>query len=261
MMKTMKLLMATAFATTTIVGTCIESVEAASSRGTGNEPSGSKINIAEVRYKFQIYTIDLAGNPRRDQDDNLTNNLGLFPGAIENFTGRIADANEDVKPGGYFPEFVEEKITEPSTLNLKAILIPDDRRIEYILSGEALDSRGITELALIIRSLNDIDNYSGIYDFEDIDDPIQAVNSLEYIINNQLLGKINEIRVSSKTVSSTELINQNILRSGVIKVEKTNDRIVQVPESSATNSLLALGALGMGFFLSTKRNKLNRSHP
>jgi hypothetical protein len=246
--KTMKLMMATALATATLVGTFIESVEAVSLRGKGNEATGGRITSdVDVIYNFYLYEITPTGDPRKDE--NRAPNIGKFTGAIENFTGTIIDRAEDNPntPDGTFPDFRSANITTPSTLNLKAKLIPR-KRIEYILSGESLANEGITELTLIIDDLDDDVFPDGIYEFEDIKKPKKAVNSINYIINQKLLGKINTIRVSSKTTTGGGGVDD----FERIKAERIADRVVEVPESSTTNSLLALGGLGVGLFLRRK---------
>jgi hypothetical protein len=252
MMKTMKLMMATALATATLVGTSRESAEAVS-RSSGNEATGSRTNNVDVNYRFKLYGITPTGNPRKDEDDIPNNNIGIFNGAIEDFTATITDTLEveGLSEFGVYPEFKVAKIKTPSILNLKAVLIPESR-IEYILSGETLANEGITELSLIIDNFVDEDDPTQVDNFESIVDPIQAVNSLEYIINNQLLEKIDKIRVRSNTASSEGGVGPSV------KAERTDDRIVEVPESSTTNSLLALGFLGVGSLLRRKMKEPNR---
>jgi hypothetical protein len=287
MMKTMKLMMATALATATLVGTFIESAEAVS-RGKGNEPSGSRTNQLDVNYEFELFTITPTGKPRTDEDDNSKNNIGIFTGAIEEFKGRISDiggkfefdeviiARPDLIDGGANFDPLEENgqeliIDSPLTLDLTAklisagssILLPngtpainifggnnlsaDEDRIEYTLTGNALEDRGISELTLIIAGLGDIN------------DPIQAVNSIEYIIDKQLLGKVNNIRVSAiSSFESSKIYSDESTVSRPSTSKRIDDRVVEVPESSTTNSLLALGFLAVGSLLRRKMKESNR---
>jgi hypothetical protein len=275
MMKTMKLMMATALATTTLLGTFIESAEAVS-RGKGNEPSGSRKDPIEVEYNFKLYEITPTGVPRKDEDKNNDPNIGIFTGAIEEFQGRINKVGNErpfqfdlVNITGLFAEPGEDiDIPNPLTLDLTAkfilaknpISLPDGTpvfdlsgknffeatqdRIEYTLTSSALEDRGISELTLIITDLDS---------FDDINGRIQAVNSLTYIIENQLLEKVNYIRVSGKVLNSSKIsASESFTDPGSIASRRIEDRVVEVPESTPTNSLLALGALGAGLLLKRK---------
>ncbi len=127
-------------------------------------------------------------------------------------------------------------------MNLNAIF--NSSRIEYILSSQELQNKGIAELALIIDGLDGIDT-------------IQAVNDIKYIIQEGLFGKVNMIRVKSTLGEQNEseaLRYTDTLDSKFVvpTAKPLPDRVVQVPESSTNNSLLTLGALGVGVLLKRK---------
>jgi hypothetical protein len=272
MMKTMKLMMATALATATLVGTSMESAEAVS-RGTGTDASGSRKNVIEVDYEFQLFPITLEGDDRKDEDKDLNNNTGIFTGAIENFKGRINDVSGD-RLEFEFAEEILGSVNSPLTLNLTAklisagsdILLPDgtaainayskekltatENRIEYTLTGNALEDSKISELTLIIAGLNDINKYR------------KDVNFIKEIINDNMLDKVNKFRISGKLASEIESQNQTIFSVedtlDVARANLINDRVVEVPESSTANSLLALGFLAVGSLLRRKMKESNR---
>ena len=244
-------MMATALVTATLVGSFMESAQAGTGTvvGEGNEATGSRRNFVDFYYKFQVFTIDPNGVERKDEDEILNNDMGIFTGAIENFTGEIIDIKEqderekNIMPAvGIFKYFSEAKFDKPTTLNLNAIF--NSSRIEYILSSQELQNKGIAELALIIDGLDGIDT-------------IQAVNDIKYIIQEGLFGKVNMIRVKSTLGEQNEseaLRYTDTLDSKFVvpTAKPLPDRVVQVPESSTNNSLLTLGALGVGVLLKRK---------
>ena len=64
------------------------------SRGRGRRGSGSRSANFNVNYDFEIFTEDLSGNPRTDVEGNLTNDIGIFPDAIENFRVSINESQD-----------------------------------------------------------------------------------------------------------------------------------------------------------------------
>lgn len=168
----------------------------------------------------------------------------IFNEAIENFTGTFTDT--DANEFGFF----EIEIENPLTLDLTARYLPqgtvitlpdgitpvvasiDDGgipingviegdRLEYVITGNELEDLGITELALIIE---DEDNTTagfqqdGITIIEEVDIPNDdetdvndsAIDDIEFIVDQGLLGFLTDIRVSgissndADTIVSTE---------------------------------------------------------
>jgi hypothetical protein len=203
-------------------GTILDDDNTTTIRGIGNEASGGRINNTFVKYSFKLYTITPEGNFR--EDNNPDNYSGTFKGAIENFQAEIKDTSEvtDGHPTGTFPEF-REVCVNGLTLDLKAALNFDpDRKlisIVYTLTSSELEAQGIIKLDLIIDQSVDPDN------FKAIGDPVQAVNSIEYIIREDLLKRVNLIGVSSKT--ACDVNPENEPASGT--VIDIPDREVEVP--------------------------------
>ena len=56
-------------------------------------PSGSRSASFDIVYEFEILPEDKLGNPRIDLEGNLTNEIGIFPGAIEDFQGVFVDTS------------------------------------------------------------------------------------------------------------------------------------------------------------------------
>ena len=60
-------------------------------RGRGGRSSGSRSASFNVFYEFDLFTQDDLGNSRIDIEGNSTNEIGIFPGAIEGFTLGISE--------------------------------------------------------------------------------------------------------------------------------------------------------------------------
>ncbi|MDX2216711.1 MAG: pre-peptidase C-terminal domain-containing protein [Oculatellaceae cyanobacterium bins.114] len=201
------------------------------------QSDGSKTNNIDAGYDFFLYDITPNGNYRRDEDGNATNNVGIYSGAIENFTGYLREVGIDpflrfnrLGIGAEADAFDDLVISQALTLDLRAqyiprggtITLPDGtteiapiNRVEYRLTNNRLrDEAGIFEWTLILST--------GLFE-ESVIDPISAVNSIEYIIANQLLAKADQIRFSvTSTTNPQELfvvndainINPNGIGSG-----------------------------------------------
>ncbi|WP_413160434.1 hypothetical protein ACL6C3_18135 [Capilliphycus salinus ALCB114379] len=265
-MKIIKLITVTALTVGAVFGAVVESVNAVTK--TGNRGTGGRSDQVGVQYEFSIFSTDDDGNTIPDDDGDPVNSSGTFLNAILDFKAEFDNL-------GTLIDFEDFHIADAS-LNLKASLInagetiflPDGvpvfdafdktnpliaetNRIEYILYGGQLESQGISELALIIKEVDNLvdDSYDFFFeDLESLNTPtkrIMAVNSLDYIIENQLLGKINEIRVSG--LSSTEVVlgdeQSDFVESNSEKTYQT------IPESNTCSSLLILGVLGVGWGL------------
>ena len=222
-------------------------------RGSGGRGGGSRSDSFNVNYGFEIFTEDLSGNTRVDVEGNLTNNIGIFPGAIENFELRLVesegffqlDGDANIRENSVnigedesdnFPAGVPSEFPNDITLDLTArfipagqtISLPDGRepvfisgdpsltienaesnttrasRIEYTLTSSELASVGIDEITLVLSDSNSTNNADlGSLDIE------RAVNDIDYIINENLLGNIGNIRVSgSSSIDPSRLISR-----------------------------------------------------
>ena len=278
----MKLMMATALVTATLVGSFMESAQAGTGTvvGEGNEATGSRRNEVDVNYNFKLFTRNPNGQLIEDED--ARNNVGKFTGAIKEFKGKIGDETQHnlfkfdrvnlpnqftqnplmldltakfIYEGesfsvanGFQPEtFIDEFDDQASgktkgwTDDLKALR----DRIEYTLTGSALENEGISELTLII------DDLAGIRD------PLKSVNSIQEIIDQQLLGKVSKIRVSGKYAK-----DENVIVSSERNVELGNDpdfprpTVKTIPESSTNKGLITLGALGIGLLLKRQMKEI-----
>ena len=165
-------------------------------RGRRGRARGSRRDGLEVNYEFDVYTQDDLGNPRIDvearqdveDDPKLKNEIGIFPGAIENFQATFDDDAigflfDFVGIGDFpadSPDFGDsiEEIPNPITLDLTAKLLNTDDdilfldgaplsesggdiadkadfdRIEYTLTGSGLLNSGINELTLILKDVD-----------------------------------------------------------------------------------------------------------
>ncbi len=295
-MKLMKWMTVTALATATVFVSGVESAEAAS-RGRGNKAEGGREESVSLDYQFTLFSTTPAGTFRVDRDGNSNNRSGFFSDAIEDFklhlgSGPFKFDSVDLDSLTLDLQtkliFEGEKLLLPNNqpVNLLGLdgsltekdAIASNDRIEYILRGKDLEENGILELTLIIDESelgqDENSNFITFYDIPSLNTPKkrkQAVNSLDYIIDNTLLGLVNRIRVSGKPSESTmntiiaqgevvpEIVsddsivsNPNPENGGVINV-KVN--LVTVPESNLSNSLLGLGILGLGLGLKQRKLK------
>ena len=208
-------------------------------RGSGGRIGGSRSASFNVGYNFNLFTQDDSGNFRRDVEGDLTNKIGIFPGAIENFELRLNesvdfflfDGDDAVNIGSNESDnvpAVPSEFSENLTLDLTARLIPvgqtislpDGRepvfpsrdpsltiedsvnsatpnvtnasRIEYTLTSNELASVGIDEITLVLRDSSGTFNNANLGSL----DLQRAVNDIDYIIEQNLLGNIVDIRVS-----------------------------------------------------------------
>ncbi|WP_339384464.1 DVUA0089 family protein [Oscillatoria sp. FACHB-1407] len=182
------------------------------------QSDGSKTNNIDAGYDFFLYDITPDGNYRRDEDGNATNDVGIYSGAIENFTGYLREVGIDpflrfnrLGIGAEADGFDDLVISQALTLDLRAqyiprggtITLPDGtteiattNRVEYRLTNNRLrDEAGIFEWTLILST--------GMFE-ESVIDPISAVNSIEYIIANQLLARADQIRFSVTSTTNPQ---------------------------------------------------------
>lgn len=276
-MKLIKWMTVTALATATVFGSFVESAEAAGRRS-GNQVSGSRSDDISIEYKFSIFSTDEDGNLFQDGDSK--DNSGSFVNAITDFKASSSLGGSDIAfttfcianlcEGGDF----NLPLVNPFTLNLETrlinagdpILLPSGHpaisafdenpliagtnRIEYILFGDQLDSVGITEIALIIEegpegNINSL-KFKDIDSLDNLSKRQQAVNSLEYILENEILDIANSIRVSGPS-STGQIVSRDSPDDFDINAE-----LVPVPEHTSVNSLLAFGIVGLGLGIKRK---------
>ncbi|NJK36695.1 MAG: hypothetical protein HC825_04325 [Oscillatoriales cyanobacterium RM1_1_9] len=187
-----------------------------------NQVSGSRADTTVVNYDFTLFPT---------VEDRSVSNIarGFFEGAIADFTGLFEDLDNSFA-------FDTANVTIP-TLDLRTRLLNPEGRLELILQGNRLRNQGITELALII------DDFS-VASLDTLSEQQEAVNSLQYIVENELLGLISGIRVSGPSSDGTGTIVSTLgpaINPGV-------DTIV-IPESSPGNALLTMGLIGAGLGL------------
>jgi hypothetical protein len=251
--KTVKLMMAISLSTGLGMSTLSESAEAA--RITSNEYSGTSQDQTSLTNQFSLVNATRDGNPIVDQ--NPENNISIFSNAIEDYTcgsgqlqinsGRVVrdSSNNPIFVTRFTPEdsiySSGEKCTNFAVGNLEAQLIESDstfanrRTIEYrIINPEATEPERSYILELDFSNpTSSLGFFRGILFPSDFNLD-QAVNSLTYILENNLLGF---------TEPSNGGLTEIILRN---KIEK------EIPDPSPTASLLALGALGAGSLLKRK---------
>lgn len=250
-MKMIKLITVTALTVGAVFGTVIESAEAGFTQN-GSSGSGGRWDEIELDYYFELF-------PTVEDSFERNISLGFFPNAVENFTGGFDDIDDNLSEFDELlivdslvlenPDTAKTPENVPLTLDLMTKLLSSEDQIEYILTGTQLTELGITELALIIDGFSDIPDI----------DPENAVNSLEYIIEKQLLGFINTIRVSGPSSgdlgeifsSTNEVCDPEAERQcQPVNVELITRTIPEaIPESDTQNSLLVLGILGAGWGL------------
>jgi hypothetical protein len=265
-MKLIKWMTVTALATATVFGSFVESAEAQLTP-VGNQISGRRSNDIAVDYEFSIFSRDEDGNLFQDQDENNEKNMGSFLNAIVDFKASFLNLGSEISFKDFCiddfctEEFLELAVSDvptfntPFTLNLDTKLVSSNnastmksmKTIEYILSGSKLEENtGITEIAFILEELDgDGDAFDFFFsEIESLNTPekqIEAVNSLEYIIDNEILNNANFIRVSGPDLTGQIVSSKASSGDFDILVDP-----LSVPEPVSTSSLLSLGLLGVG---------------
>jgi hypothetical protein len=277
MKKTVKLMVAIALATGFGMSAFMESAEAqtAARRRRGNTYSQMNNDETNLDSVFTLVNANREGNLIREAVLE-NNNIGLFIGAIEDFDladGRICFSSElgnpDCAPGSNsspfnastrylydssgFPIFKSnDSITtqgSPFNGNLLA---------QFVEPGQERDgSTGAARPASIAYSIFRSDSILGTdepvlsYRLLNLDglDITQAVNSLEYILENNLLGASQPVRI--------RFPNSNVLGTvGSALVQNQFEQDIPttpVPEPDTTiASLLGIGVLGAGSLLKRK---------
>jgi len=250
--KTVKLMMAVSLTTVFGVLAFMESAEA--QRRQSNLYSETSINQTTVVSQFTLVDTTPEGNSIVDQaPDN--NNLGVFSGAIEDYTlGMGSLCSRDFTPtqctipsgnlnfgsfGNVTTGYFKAEAVLPGVGDLRVELI-NDNLIQYTIS---IPGNSVPPTSHILDFSSD--QVAGFPLRPTIRlpsnfDQNQAINSLSYILENNLLAATKE---AGSDFNLIVLQNQ---------IEEEIPNFTTVPEPSATASLWALGTLGAGSLL--KRN-------
>jgi hypothetical protein len=243
--KTVKLMMAVSLTTVFGLLAFMESAEAQRSRG--NTYSETSINQTTVLSQFSLVDTTPEGNFIVDQAPE-NNNLGVFIGAIENYTlgsGSLCGSfsEECTIPSGNLnfgsfgnvtTGFFNTQEVLPGVGDLRVELI-NDNLIQYTIfspGNSVPPTRHILDFSSDQVAGN---NFRPTIQLPSNFDQNQAINSLSYILENNLLA-------------ATE--NEGSLNTIVLQ-----NQIETVPEPSATASLWALGTLGAGSLLKRKMKR------
>jgi hypothetical protein len=251
-MKTLKLAIATILATTAIFGTVVKPAEA---RGGGYGYNwGGRANL-DTDFDFQIF-----------EDTASNSSVGFFSRAVENFSFFYSEQISDNEKRQYIPEFdrvcigtfvttqprcsnnepntIRKILGNPLTLDLEARR--SGNNIEFAFKSSELASIDISEIQLIIEDATG----KGIS---------ADLNSLKSIVDTNLVSKVNFFNVlttkgnSLKDYPGGEALGYRILDTTSKRIPPDgNPSTAKTPESSTTNSLLALGAVGLGLLLKRK---------
>jgi len=266
--KTVKLMMAISLTTVFGVSAFMESAEA--QRRTGNTYSQTGEDEQNVQAQFSLVNATREGIPIDDAEGG-NDSIGLFIGAIENYSpakGEICfnSFQEGCDPGfnisrfhessrylynsSGFPIFMRE-------MPLMARGIPFDGNLlaELVEPGiEQYSPSRTTTDAIIAYSIFRRDKRVSRYRLFNLAsvDIAQAVNSLEYILDNNLLGLTQTVRDDIDTGSDQRII----LSGGDVLVQNQFEQDIPttpVPEPDTTiASLLGIGVLGAGSLLKRK---------
>jgi len=246
--KTVKLIVAVSIATGFGMSAFMESAEA--QRREGNDYSETSINQTDVLRQFSLVDTTPEGNSIVDQaPDN--NNLGVFIGAIENYTlGMGSLCSRDFTPtecdidsgnlnfdsfGNVTTGYFDAGLVLPGVGDLRVELI-NDNLIQYTIFSPG---NSVPPTSHILDFSSDQvagNNFRPTIQLPSNFDQNQAINSLSYILENNLLA-------------ATDLADEGL---NVIVLQ---NQIETVPESSATASLWALGTLGAGSLLKRKMKR------
>jgi hypothetical protein len=244
MKNTVKLMMTITLVTGLGMSAFIKPAEA--QRRQSNTYSQTATDETRIDYQFRLVDTTRDGIFISDQEPN-NENLGLFIGAIEDYTkglGQLTGIRGTRDPFGnliFRNSFnPEEELLDVG--NLEATLVADPyeankNAIQYTILEQGT-SRSI--LTSTLRS-SEIDK---IYNF----DLEQAINSLSYILTNELLGRS---ALYSSNPQGRPDFQGSILSNGAIKEEEIPNHTA-VPESDTTASLVAVGVLGAGALLKRK---------
>ena len=191
-------------------------------RERGNRHENGRSDDIGLSYRFDIYPIDPNGRPRIDMNSDPT--VGVFTGAIENFT---TDTPVEFDP---FADSDGATVSYSGlTLDLQARFIAANNQLEYAITGTPLssqaasDGRRIVEIALVLGGLTGIDTD-------------RAVNCLDYIIEEGLLNRIDlddgDIRISTVASNSSTVTVSNAQNLFIDPPASTTnrDRVVRITD-------------------------------
>jgi hypothetical protein len=257
--KTVKLMMAISLTTVFGLLAFMESAEAQRSRG--NTYSETSINQTDVLRQFSLVDTTPEGNSIVDQAPG-NNNLGVFSGAIEDYTlgtgslcssaseDQIQLCEQDGISSGYLnfgsfgnvtTGFFNPQAVLPGVGDLRVELI-NDNLIQYTIFSPG-NSMPPTRHILDFSSDQVAGNaFRPTIQLPSNFDQNQAINSVSYILENNLLGAT-KVKVGTSDFNLIVLQNQ---------IEEEIPNFTTVPEPSATASLWALGTLGAGSVLKRK---------
>ena len=242
--KIVKLMMAVSL--TTVFGVLAFMESAQAQRRPSNPYSETSIDQTEVIRQFSLVDTTPEGNSIVDQaPDN--NNLGVFNGAIEDYTlglgnlcafgvacsirsGNLNFGSFGNVTTGYF----NAEAVLPGVGDLRVELI-NDNLIQYTIfspGNSVPPTRHILDFSSDQVAGN---NFRPTIRLPSNFDRNQAINSLSYILENNLLAATKEAEGNLNTI----VLHQ----------------IETVPEPSATASLCALGTLGAGSLLKRKMKR------
>ncbi len=276
MKNTVKLMMTITLVTGFGMSAFIKPAEA--QRRTGNRHSVASIDARSVTAEFSLVDVTIDGKPI-DEDEKTKKNdkVGFFRGAIENYTegkGTLCIAGDETNTssdsdsdkfapcrngtvrGGYIFDSSGYLIfrggSEAFTRDLSKSPFDGDLKAELFEAGEdPLFKDNPTAIAYSILKPGE-DETGSVSSYRLLNlvglDINQAVNSLKYILENNLLGLATPV-VSGSGIDSYFLVGdviiQNRFEHGV--------PVTAVPEPDTTiASLLGLGVLGAGSLLKRK---------
>jgi hypothetical protein len=199
-------------------------------RGSGGKGSGSRAHDFDVTYDFDIFSLQANGQTPT-----------TFNGVVENFRGKFNDdgmSEFDFADPNVSPEI--DTTNNPLTLNLQAkelkagdpitllsgnpaidsldpqqtLQVGITDRIEFTLFSNELANLGIDELTLFIA--DDDTNKPGLQaGGQTLDTPLATAkgssenDAIKYIIDNNLLGLVDGIRVSGGSIDQSGRIVSN----------------------------------------------------
>ena len=247
--KIVKLMIAVSLATVFGISAFMESAEA---EYVGGDEEYSLMSVDATSVGAQFI---LVGTPIID-DTNFNNDIGLFVGAIENYTtgtGRLTAIGARDNIGNL--EFQNPFEPDPNPIvvaNLEASLIKpspfqndeDEFVIQYKILGQGINN--VIKTSLLRPSLQ-----SEPFEL----DQDQAINSLSYILENNLLGRSSIYETTGEDGEDGEDTEPFFTGSFLVNsltMEEENPDSTTVPEPTATASLFVMGTLSAWSLLKRK---------
>ena len=183
----------------------------------GNGYSVTGTDETNIRAQFNLYSTTLAGSVIQDEAE-ADPKVGLFSGAIEDFVsgrGRLSGINSSAIVTPFTPDPSGSGV-KFAVLNLRADLVYDAVQqkgtLEYKIFQEGVkDFRlGVDKTIFGLRFNLDA-NFSKNFDLD------RSVNSLDYIVKNNLLGDSNAGNGKSSGIGFSDyaILQSNSSASGV----------------------------------------------